>query len=215
MSPGLSIVIAVRDGAEWIGDAIRSAEGADGLLEIIVVDDGSTDDGGAVAAASSDLVRVLRTEPVGLPAAHNLGVGSSRGSLVAFLDADDLWAAGRPDPRRARLRGAGGVWGRVQCMVDGRPHGEPFHLGGMGGLLLRRRVLEEVGPFDEELLRGHDLDWLLRAEEHGVRLPRVDDVVLRYTLRPGSLSDVDGPRASVGLLAALGRRSGRRREASR
>jgi glycosyltransferase involved in cell wall biosynthesis len=208
-------VIAVRDGAEWIGDAVRSAEDADGLAEIVVVDDGSSDESGAVAAEASDAVRLLRTEPVGLPAAHNLGVQSSRGPLVAFLDADDRWTAGRPDPRRARLPALGGAWGRVQCTVAGRPHGEPFHLGGMGGLLLLRAALDRVGPFDEELLRGHDLDWLLRAEELGVPLSRVNDVVLEYTLRPGSLSDVDGPRASVGLLAALGRRSGRHREGAR
>ena len=209
MSADLSVVIAVRDDAAWVGDAVRSLAGADGLLEILVVDDGSEDGSGAVAAEAGGPVRVLRRRRSGLPAAHNAGVSAARGELVAFLDADDRWAAGDPDPRRELLAGADAVLGRLQCFAEEGPHGEPFHNAGIAGLLVRRRALASVGPFDEALQHGHDLDWFLRAQEAGLRIPRSDAVALHYRLRPGSLSD--GPRGrSKGLLAALAKSTRRR-----
>jgi len=214
VSADLSIVIAVRDGAEWIEAAVRSASGADGLLEIVVVDDGSHDDGAELALGASDAVRVLRRPPRGLPAAHNVGVGAARGELLAFLDADDRWSASTPDPRRELLGGADAVLGRIQCVAAGEPHGEPFHNGGIAGLLVRREVLDRVGPFDEGLQHGHDLDWYLRARERGLNIPRSDAVVLHYTLRPDSLSDGPQGRAAQGLLAALARSRRRRGSAA-
>jgi glycosyltransferase involved in cell wall biosynthesis len=209
VSAELSVVIAVRDGAASIAEAVRSAESADGLLEILVVDDGSSDLSAEAAAAASDAVRLLRIEPAGLPAAHNQGVAAARGSLIAFLDADDRWVAPSPDPRRTALAGADGAQGRVRMLLGGTPHGDPFHLGGIAGLLLRREAMDAVGAFDEGLQRGHDLDWLLRAREAGLRLEQVDAVVLEYRLGPGGLSN-GGAASSEGLLAALGRAAARR-----
>ena len=209
--PDLSVVIAVRDGAEWVGDAVGSARSADGLLEIVVVDDGSRDDSASVAREAGGPVRVVSTSGRGLPAAHNAGVAASRGELVAFLDSDDRWLAPTPDPRRPLLAGADAVHARVQCRdADGQPRGEPFHLGGLAGLLLRRGALDAVGPFDEGLRRGHDVDWLLRAREEGLGIARSDAVVLEYRLRGESMSGPPGMR-SAGLLAAA-RRSAKRAE---
>jgi glycosyltransferase involved in cell wall biosynthesis len=155
-------------------------------------------------------VRVVTLPGLGPPAAHNAGVRQARGRLVAFLDADDLWAAERPDPRRPELEHADVVWGRVQCWVNGQTYGPPFHHGALSGLLIRRRALDAVGPFDETLLRGHDFDWLLRAREAGLRIVRTDAIAYHYRLRHGSLSAGPGVRAAP-LLTALSRSLKRRK----
>jgi len=60
-------------------------------VEILVVDDESTDDSLQVLGRYADRVRVLRQPKQGVSAARNHGIRESRGGLIAFLDADDLW----------------------------------------------------------------------------------------------------------------------------
>ena len=96
MSGDLTVVMPLHNAAPWVGDAIASVlANADGLLELIVVDDGSTDDGAAIAERFGPPVRVVRQPMPGPSAARNAGIAQARGTLVGFLDADDLWVAGR------------------------------------------------------------------------------------------------------------------------
>jgi glycosyltransferase involved in cell wall biosynthesis len=69
--------------------------------EVIVVDDGSTDGTEALLAEWGPPVRHLRIEHQGAGAARNAGVDAARGDLVAFLDSDDEWVAGKLGWQRA------------------------------------------------------------------------------------------------------------------
>jgi glycosyltransferase involved in cell wall biosynthesis len=203
----LTVIMPLHNAAPWVGDAIASVlANADGLLELIVVDDGSTDDGAAIAEAFGPPVRVVRQECRGPSAARNVGIAQARGTLVGFLDADDLWVVGRPDPRRALL-----VDPEVDCVmaraqpVAGdplRPYGEPTVGIQLGTWLMRRSMLERHGGMDETLRHAEDVDWLLRLREAGVRLVLSEEVTTHYRLRDGSLTrDRDATRH--GLLAVL------------
>jgi glycosyltransferase involved in cell wall biosynthesis len=196
MKADLSVVMPVRDAEAFIGEAISSVlERADGLLELIVIDDGSTDRSAAVARAFGDPVRVIAQAPSGPAAARNLGLSQALGALIGFLDADDIWLADAPDPRRRMLASdpsLDGVWGCVQRFAV-TPAGnvldvlEPYPLPVLGSGLFRRRAFELVGPLDVELSHAEDFDWVVRARELGLKLAEVPDVVFRYRQRPGSL----------------------------
>jgi glycosyltransferase involved in cell wall biosynthesis len=94
-SPLVSVVIPVRNGERFIGRTLASvAAQTYSPLEIVVVNDGSTDRTAAIieAAARRDArIRLYSIAASGLPATRNFGIKQSRGSLIAPLDADDLW----------------------------------------------------------------------------------------------------------------------------
>ena len=64
-------------------------------LELVVINDGSTDDTEAIAhsyaARNGEGVVVISQENRGLSATRNVGIRRSRGELLAFIDADDVW----------------------------------------------------------------------------------------------------------------------------
>lgn len=95
--PTVSIVVAARDEAPFIGAAVRTMLGQDyPHLEVIVVDDRSTDGTGAVLADLAASDRRLRVVTVGeLPRGwlgknHALDVGAreANGEWLLFTDAD-------------------------------------------------------------------------------------------------------------------------------
>ena len=92
-SPQLSIVIAMKDAAEFIRQCLGSIQRLEfDELEVIIVDDGSTDE-------SSDIVQgCMRNDPrihlhsqdnSGWAYARNKGLSLAQGEYVMFLDADD------------------------------------------------------------------------------------------------------------------------------
>jgi glycosyltransferase involved in cell wall biosynthesis len=92
MMPTISVIIPVYNGASLVARAIDSALGQSMTpLEVIVIDDGSTDDTPKVLARYGKRIRVLAIAHGGVSRARNAGIEASRGELLAFLDADDVW----------------------------------------------------------------------------------------------------------------------------
>ena len=177
MSTGdLSIIVPAHNAAATLEAAIDSALEADGLLEVVVVDDGSTDDtlaranemAAAMAGVGRPLLQVLSQPQAGPSAARNFGAANAEGELLAFLDADDTWVAGVPDPRREGLTGGLTVaLGLIQYYVGDPavPSGEPFAAFSACTALIPRDVFVSVGPFEPGMDLGEDVDWFLRARE--------------------------------------------------
>jgi glycosyltransferase involved in cell wall biosynthesis len=92
----VSVVIPTYNRAHVVITAIESALGQTRPpLEVVVVDDGSTDGTEARVRALGDArVRYLGQANGGVSAARNAGVRAATGTLVAFLDSDDVW---KPD----------------------------------------------------------------------------------------------------------------------
>jgi glycosyltransferase involved in cell wall biosynthesis len=186
----VSVIIPCRDAARYLAAALASV-GAQSRPadEVIVIDDGSTDDSAAIAAATPG-VRLLRQAPHGIGAARNAGLAEATGSVIGFLDADDLWP---PDSLRRRLEALAadpplaGVVGRVEqflspellgCTAFAMP-AEPMVARLAGAMLLRRTVFDLVGGFEPVVTLGETIDLVARIDEAGLRLATLDEVVLR------------------------------------
>ena len=220
----VSVVIPVRDGAKYLGAAIDSVLAQTSPpREVVVVDDGSLDDTPAVIAGYDDPVRGIRQQRHGNSSALNRGIAAVRGDYVAFLDADDLWA---PEKLALQLRVLEGdesidaVFGLVQQFLsdDADPllaEKVVIPSGSQPGviktaMLVRRRVLDGVGRFDESRSSGDFTDWYARALEWGLtsRVPEV--VVARRRIHGANLGirhhDCQWPETLEVLKASLDRR---------
>jgi glycosyltransferase involved in cell wall biosynthesis len=191
--PTASIVIPTRGRPAYLDVSLASivpqahAAGA----EIIVVTDGTEPPSAAVARRHS--VRLIELpRQSGANAARNAGVTAARGELVIFID-DDIEApagwlraylsgeAAAPDrdvfggPIRARLEGGGPrSCGREPAPITTLELGAGDRDVGLvwsANMAVRRRALEQVGPFDEQLVGcGEEEDWLLRHAARGGRV---------------------------------------------
>ncbi|MEI8357949.1 MAG: hypothetical protein RL698_547 [Pseudomonadota bacterium] len=199
--PLVSIVIPVRNGAGFLAEGIRSVLAqAHRPIEIVVVDDGSTDDSAAIAESLGAPVRVFRQANAGAPAARNRGIGLACGSILGFLDADDLYAPDKLALQLARLESYPDrdvVIGRsryLSLVDDGLSERrfaviEEDHVAlQLGTALFRREVFDRVGWLDESLLHCDDWDWFMRAREAEVALLLHRHVVLEQRLHGGNLT---------------------------
>jgi glycosyltransferase involved in cell wall biosynthesis len=222
----LSVVVPTRNREAVIGRAVASVL-ADRRpdLEVVVVDDGSTDRTQAVLSAVGDgRLLVHRLESAGnANRARNVGARLSHGPLVAFLDSDDCFAAGRVE----RLIAFFAANPQVDCLVDGymefshggpRVHAmppikpDPVRMRRLllahalpltnSAISLRRSAFEALGGYDEGMPRHQDRELLLRlARSHTIWLGNVADVEKHRVDR--SLShDHDGYIAGLDALAA-------------
>jgi glycosyltransferase involved in cell wall biosynthesis len=176
-------------------------------VEILVVDDGSTDDSLQVLGRYADRVRVLRQPNQGVSAARNHGIRESRGDLIAFLDADDLWDREKL-AKQVPLFANPNV-GLVYCAVEyideaGKSLGTN-HTGRRGRVLrsiallegtivlaggstavVRRECFDRAGGFDLEMSTAADWDmWRRVACRYEIDVVR--EPLMKYRLRPSSM----------------------------
>jgi glycosyltransferase involved in cell wall biosynthesis len=65
-------------------------------FELIPIDDGWSDGGlESVSDPRDPRIRIFRQEQRGAPAVVNAGLARAHGSVIAFLDHDDLWLPGK------------------------------------------------------------------------------------------------------------------------
>ena len=179
--PAVSVIIPTYNRRELLREAIASVLAQTyGDFELIVVDDGS-DDGTAAVVREFAGVRYVYQPNRGVSAARNHGVALSSGALLAFLDSDDLW-----QPRKlasqvafftahpeALICQTEEIWLRRgvrvnPCHKHRKPAGDIFArslelcLVSPSAVMLRRRLFERTGGFDESLPACEDYDLWLR-----------------------------------------------------
>jgi glycosyltransferase involved in cell wall biosynthesis len=207
--------------ARFVGQAIESVlRQSYPDWELIIVDDGSTD-GSRGIIESYQCDRRLRFRPVehlGQAGAKNAGLEWCRGSLIAFLDADDIW---EPDKlaRQVALFDDDPTLGLVcsgRRLIDaeGKFVDRPptlLHRGWVltellrdnfvcfSSAIVRALALDHVGWFDPSIDLAIDYDLWLRLAAH-YRFDFVPEPLVRYRCGHGNLSSRVGERLKIACL---------------
>jgi GT2 family glycosyltransferase len=187
---GVTVIIPVRNGAQWLRDALCAVleELGTRRSEVIVIDDGSVDGSVAVAHAIGDpRVVVCAGEKRGAAAAINLGIRAARHEVIAQIDQDVIvrpgWLA-----RLLTALSAPGVAAAQGCYVTdpaaplvarvmsldleqryARLRGDTDHVC-TGNVVWRREAVDAVGGLDETLGYGYDNDLSYRLIDAGYQL---------------------------------------------
>jgi glycosyltransferase involved in cell wall biosynthesis len=90
--PLVSILINNYNYDQFLPDSINSALSQTySNIEIVVVDDGSTDNSSEIIASYGDAIIPVLKANGGQASAFNAGFAASRGDIICFLDADDIF----------------------------------------------------------------------------------------------------------------------------
>ena len=186
----ISVVIAVNNGAKFLAAALNSVMRqtcAPG--EVIVVDDGSTDASPDIAAGFGPPIKVLRCAHRGGASALNAGIAEARGELLAFIDADDLWADKKLAQQSAILASDlsieavfGGIiqFTDMDCWIakpdEIKQKSKCFIGVHKTAMLIRRATFDRVGPFNEAVVADFP-EWYARALCSGIRIACLESVV--------------------------------------
>ncbi|MDT5075751.1 MAG: mycofactocin glycosyltransferase [Mycobacterium sp.] len=195
----ITVVVPVRDNPVGLSRLMRSLRG----MRVVIVDDGSevpmtsTDFDGLYC----DVQVIRHPRSKGPAAARNTGLAACQTDFVAFLDSDVVPRPGWLEallghfcdptvalvaPRIVNLREPKGAVARYEAVRSSLdlgqreapvvPYGTVSYVPS-AAIICRRRVLNELGGFDETLISGEDVDLCWRLIEAGARL-RYEPVAL-------------------------------------
>ncbi len=207
--PLISIVLPVYNGAQTIATTVDSVLHQDFVdFELLVINDGSTDSTLDILASFNDSrIKIHDFKNRGLAASRNRGIHLAEGEYVAFIDADDLWTADKLAKQLAALKEDienGMVYSLTDCIDENDQYlGHGSHIIDSGHIynhlliwnfldngsnpLIRKHVLEEVGPFDETLAAAEDWDiWLRIAYKYKVAC--VPEPQILYRIHSNAMS---------------------------
>lgn len=150
-------------------------------FELIVIDDGSTDNTQPILNSYKNDITAFTQNNKGVSAARNMGITLSSGRFIAFLDSDDLWMQNKlstqvdffNENHDALICQTDEIWIRNNVRVN--PKRRHKKLSGMifehsldlcmvspSAVMIRRKLFDKVGLFDEDLPACEDYDLWLR-----------------------------------------------------
>jgi glycosyltransferase involved in cell wall biosynthesis len=206
--PIVSVVLPTFNRLKFLRPAVESVFAQTFTdWELVIADDGSDSETGEYlrSLANRPRVVVMWLSHTGRPAmVRNAALSRAAGEYIAFLDSDDLWAASKLEQQVGTLRARGNCrWcytAFLRVDAGGTPlpeearrpwvpyEGEIFEQVVTGrasirtpSVLAARRLLEQAGGFDEELLSAEDYDlWLRLALYSEVAIVDEPLVYVRY-----------------------------------
>ncbi|WP_283193970.1 glycosyltransferase family 2 protein [Rhizobium sp. AN80A] len=217
----ICVIIAAKNAADTIEIAVRSALLEAEVSEVVVVDDGSSDSTAEAAERGNDAtgrLKIVRFEKNrGPSAARNHAIDISTAPLIAILDADDFFFAGRfsrmlsddgwefvadniafvdagtvaQAPQKLDRFAENPVYLDLTTFVDGNISKRGVRRGEIGFLkpVMRRSFLDKHRlRYREDMRLGEDYDLYIRALALGARYKVIHSCGYGAVVRGNSLS---------------------------
>lgn len=207
----ITVVIPAYNASKFIGETLASVFAQTyPNFSVTVVDDGSKDDLESAVAPWRDRLQLVRQENAGTSVAKNRGIMDAQTEYVATIDSDDLWEPTCLEEQMALLQSGYDIVYPNNVIFGGGPHvgklfmdlcpsnGEVTFLKLVTqeanvntSVLARKSALVKAGLFDPDFRGSEDFDLWLRAAHSGARIGYNRKPLMKYRVRPGSLSSDD------------------------
>lgn len=228
-NPHVSVIIPAFEIAEFVEETLNSVFAQTFQnFEVILVNDGSPDTEKLekLLAPYFDRIVYARQENLGASRARNAAIALARGTWLAFLDGDDVWL---PEFLASQVSFADeNAFEMVYC--DALLFGEPLFEGEnymktspsngrvtteslisadcnviTSGTILKKKWVERVNLFDISLPRMQDFDLWYRVAKHGASIGYQKKILIKYRVRPNSLSgsNVERSRRNIRALEVI------------
>jgi len=215
-SVDVSVVLPVKDGGDYLAQAVESILGQTlNSFELLVIDDHSSDGAVEQLARTDPRLRVLKSDGHGVVSAFNLGLRNSRGPIIARMDADDIALPERLEVQLDYLHsnldvdiagacveifsdeGLGGGNIHYQQWLNSVQSPEQVHQALFiespipnPTAIFRRDTLLQLGGY-REVEWPEDYDLFLRADRAGIAMGKPDGILLNWREHDGRLTHTD------------------------
>lgn len=210
--PRVSVIIPAYNSAQYIAETLNSAvKQRFREHEIIVVNDGSPDTKDLEFAIGPQLENItyIHQRNAGAGVARNTGIEHARGEIIAFLDADDIWAPEFLSYQiiflerfcydmvycDALLFGMRSAYRRT--FMETAPSTGEANFDSIldlrcnvitSGTMARKKTIVDAGAFETERVRAHDFHLWLRMAKSGAKIGYQRKQLLKYRVHLDSLS---------------------------
>lgn len=214
--PEISIIMPTYNREKFIAEAISSVLNQTySDYELIIVDDGSTDNTGQVVASfASPKIRYVPLEHQGRSRARNHALSLAQGQYIAFLDSDDQFLPNKLEFQMYCMKNEPEIDMVYSSAITVDEKGEflsfYFKANSTGMIyydvvffypqimfpstwLLRAKILQDVGLFDEHLDRYEDIDFCRRVARK-FNIQGIFQPLLKFRAHPETSMKVQDPK---------------------
>lgn len=176
-------------------------------LEVIVINDGSKDSTSTIAKKFP--VVLIEQTNMGPAIARNAGILASKGTWIAFLDADDTWEINKLEKVVTEIENNSNLGIIATNMMTGNPESGwiPVDLASKfdktkaffpqlyrrsflatSTLVVKKELITKVGGFDPSYFGPEDFDLWLKIALDGGRLSFIDSYLTKYRIHNNSIT---------------------------
>ena len=186
----ISVIIPVYNSEDTIIDALNSVKkqsAINSVVQILIIDDGSTDSSYELVNSFSKEnielpIEIIRQNNRGVSSARNEGLKRAKGNWIAFLDADDEWRVNRLSRQIEVIQAnpdidfLGAGYNEQPLNILGRKISNLYkaniydltlkYFPCTPSILMKRRIFEDIGGFDENWKYAEDGQYYTRICMH-------------------------------------------------
>ncbi len=181
----ISVIMPVKNGRNYIQEALDGIKKQNIDLEIIIVDDASTDNTVEIAQRNGCLI-IKHEKTLGQVEGKNTGLKSANGEYIMFHDHDDVLTENALSRMIEEFEIDENVMAVMAKAKDFISHDsinqnqvirkEPYW-GCLGGcILFKKDVFDKIGLFDTSIKAGEVISLTMKMKESNLNIKKIDFV---------------------------------------